>query len=237
MMEIASSEARVAVCRRLLAAVASAHLQPEANALYLWGSVLSTEFDEEQSDIDVLLLSADLNREAVAAMGEAARAVHPLFSRLDVTIAPSSSQVSFRVKPLDRIDPVVVFSQIPNLPHVWGDLTLADVVSCVPSSAEVLCLRLRSLRRRLRLHDRNALDEPLCFIVKEMGFICHLLHEASVGSHSFSYEALRRHASAGTRRAVELLMQCRHRLGPCVDRDAVFSVAMALQRVAEGLQS
>src|SRR5205085_9200967 len=100
MMEIASSEARVAVCRRLLAAVASAHLQPGANALYLWGSVLSTEFDEEQSDIDVLLLSADLNREAVAAMGEAARAVHPLFSRLDVTIAPSSSQVSFRVKPL-----------------------------------------------------------------------------------------------------------------------------------------
>lgn len=233
----ASIEERVSFCRRELSSAASAHLRADANALYLWGSVLSSDFHQERSDVDVLVLSVEEDRAAVAAMIDDARAVHPLFRRLDVTIVPTSPRGRFREKPFDRIDPLVVFSQLSALQLVWGDQQLAGAVAVAPSSAEVLRLRLRSLRQRLRLHDDDAADEPLCFIVKELGFICHLLHEAAIGVHPFSYSALQTHASDDTRAVVDLVLDYHCHVRPSVDRDTVFAAATALRCVARRVRS
>lgn len=223
---------RLSFCHRVLSSVASAHLCVETSALYLWGSVLSPEFDEDRSDVDLLVLATEIDPAAAATMRDSACALHSFFRRLDVTIAPASPQLRLLEKPFDRLDPVIVFSQLPTLQYLWGNQRLADAVAAAPSSAELLSLRLRSLRRRLRLHDHDAVDEPLWFVVKEMGFICHLVHEVIVGAHPFSYSGLLRNVNDDTRAAVELLLRFRCRPESCTDRDTVFATAAALQRAA-----
>jgi predicted nucleotidyltransferase len=191
-------------------AAAAAALDSETAAIYLWGSVVSHDFRDEDSDVDVLVIgTAAPLPGAIEELRRTAANRHRLLERLDITvISLTDAADGRRGSPLDRIAPEVLFLQAAAWQHVWGRTDL--VPRTRPATlARQLQLRARSLEQRLRMHRANAQDEPAKFILKELGFIAHLLHQLEFGAHPFSYDALRSRATAVTRPAVEALLDAR----------------------------
>jgi len=215
--------------RRTIASQATESLDPSANVIYLWGSIITPDFDATVSDIDVLVFTAHEND--ISEVHRFNRALQEASSsRIDLTMV--SLEMLDRgelIAPLDRIHPAILFSQFERWTFVWGDEMLHKPLLRSPLEiAAQLQLRIKALRRRLQLHDHHAVDEPWPYVVKEIGFICHALHQLRIGQHPFSYSALELHANAATRHAVDTVIATRR-------RSWVIDDAAAVRHIAEDL--
>lgn len=201
---------RIQRCRDDLRSAAAAHLDEHSAALYLWGSVLSDDFLANSSDVDAILISeSTAARDAIEGMRQTARARDPLFERLDLSVVSLEEwRCGQRSGPLERIEPDILFSQVRDAVLVWGRTGLLPLLPVIPLARQ-LELRRLSLERRLQLHASDPSQEPLKYVLKELGFICHLHHQLETGVHAFSYAALSLRATAMTRPAVEALLEAR----------------------------
>src|SRR5205823_6246720 len=100
----------------------------------------------------------------------------------------------------------ILLADFDHWQFVLGRRFVRDDFRLTPGSlAEILALRIAALRRRLIAHRALPEQEPARYILKEVLFICHVLHQMRVGSHSFSYRELILHADDQTREIVEVL--------------------------------
>jgi predicted nucleotidyltransferase len=203
----------VLLCTRTLGRLLSGEEGKVVEAGYLWGSIVRPDFVPGRSDIDSVLIGDGPGLE------EACRWV----SRAVVESEPALCL--FKARPLYRDDlngkpprselarlihPKVLLADFENWELVLGRRLAREDFRLAPGSlSEILALRLEALRRRLSIHNVDPEREPARYIFKELGFICHVLHQLRVGPHRFSYPALVIHADERTREAVETISALR----------------------------
>jgi predicted nucleotidyltransferase len=224
---------RASLAASALRDAARRHLDAERTAIYLWGSVLSSDFLAESSDVDALLIG--VSAADVAAAGAVRKDAHraePLLRRLDLTVVPLNAlHHRWRPKPFDRIDPAVVLLEAGRGRLIFGSRNLLSSIAAAPASlVEELRLRAAAVRRRLRKHAADPLDEPPAYILKELGFACHVLHQLDTGPHPFSYAALQRHSTRATSDAVQALLAARKQGWNDLDAKEIRALAARLCR-------
>lgn len=178
-------------------------------AIYLWGSIVRTDFVRGRSDIDSVAIGEEIG------LAELCRRVS-----LGVTEADAGLK-KFKVRPLyledlnsecprselaQIVHPKILLADFSNWHLVYGHrYSLEDFVIAPGSLDEILELRLAALSRRLRTHNLEPTREPARYIIKELAFICHVLHQKRVGVHCFSFSALTRFSDLTTREVVEIV--------------------------------
>jgi predicted nucleotidyltransferase len=182
-------------------------------AVYLWGSIVRPDFVPGRSDIDSVLLGKESRLEEICGW-------------LSAAVAESEPALSnFKARPLyledldggqprselaRLIHPRILLTDFENWQLALGRrFTRADFGLTPGSLNEILALRLAALRRRLDVHRGDPGQEPARYILKEVSFICHVIHQMRVGPHPFSYPALLTHANEETREAVRLIISLR----------------------------
>lgn len=178
-------------------------------AVYFWGSIVRPDFDPERSDIDSVVLGESLDLEETcrwlsSAIPEGEPKLwqfkaRPLYLE-DLNGGRPRSELA------QLIHPKILLADFKNWQLVLGRKFALEDFRLAPAALdEILALRLSALRRRLSVHRDDSEREPAKYVLKEVSFICHTLHQLRVGPHPFSYQALITHADSETREAVEVL--------------------------------
>lgn len=197
------------LCSRILRSLLSGARGKLAKAVYLWGSIVRPDFIPGRSDIDSLLLGEEPGIEEICGW-------------LSVTVAESEPALNgFKARPLyledlnggqprselaQLIHPKILLADFESWQLVLGRRFAREDFRLAPGSLdEVLALRFAALRRRVRVHRDDPEREPAKYILKEISFIYHVLHQLRVGPHVFSYPALITYADDETRAAAQVL--------------------------------
>jgi hypothetical protein len=181
----------VLLCTRTLGSLLSGEVGKVVEAVYLWGSIVRPDFIPGRSDIDSVLIGDGPGLEetcrwvsrAVVESEPALRLfkARPLYLD-DLNGGPSRSELA------QLIHPKILLADFENWELVLGrQFAREDFGLALGSLSEILALRLEALGRRLSIHNDNPEREPARYILKELGFICHILHQLRVGPHLFSY--------------------------------------------------
>lgn len=205
-------EARL-LCRRAFQGLLSDAPGEAVKAIYLWGSIVRPDFDPERSDIDAIVIGEGPPLEETCrwlslAVTESQPALHhfrarPLYLE-DLNGGPPRSELA------RLIHPKILLADFACWWLACGQRLTHEDFGLAPASLdEILALRLEALRRRLRIHRENPDEEPARYILKEVAFICHALHQLRAGPHPFSYPALLTHAEERTREVAEAVVALR----------------------------
>jgi len=199
----------VRLCSEVLRESLAGLKRNSVEAIYLWGSIVRTDFISGQSDIDSIVLGEEPGIDQVSHW-------------LTLAVAGSNLALSrFKARPLyledlnggsprselaQRIHPKILLADFTHWQLILGRRFAPENFRLSPGSLdEILALRLAALRRRLSAYREDPKREPARYILKEISFICHVLHQLRVGPHSFSYRSLLAHADGQTRKTVEVL--------------------------------
>jgi len=178
-------------------------------AVYLWGSIVRPDFVPDRSDIDSIVLGEGPDLEELCRwLSQTAAEREPTLRRFkarplyleDLSGGPIRSELA------RLIHPKILIADFENWRFVVGRQCAREEFGLTPGSLdEIFALRLEALQRRLRIHSSDPGREPAKYILKEVGFICHALHQLRLGPHPFSYSALIENADERTREAVEAI--------------------------------
>ena len=186
-------------------------------SIYLWGSVVSGDYDPEKSDVDALaFVSDDADEGDVSVIRRRMAEYAPEIADFHINFLYLSELKGGPIRSrLCRImPPGYLLTKFPYWLHVVGqkfqraDFSVADFTW--DEAIELNCREIFEEKVPLWKSDHPRGDE-MKYVVKACMMICFCLHQKAHGEHAFSYASLRDEATEETRPIVSILDEARKR--------------------------
>jgi hypothetical protein len=210
----------------------------DIEAIYLWGSILRLDFDPDSSDIDCVAIGEltaqdpdvlNLQDNARAKYKELAQLNIRLLYLCDLNGAGPHSELA------QLIDPRLLLADFSSWTWVWGrHLTLSDFTLRACNLHEAYSVRLGALKGRLQRCLAVPRTESPRYVLKEAGYLIHLIHQLSNDIYPFSYNELVKRSDEMTKKLSRVIVSARSRGWPEMECErAVLLVLDLLDQIAE----
>ena len=185
----------------------------DVQAIFLWGSILRLDFDADSSDIDCVAIGGPNAEDAnLLELRDNARAKHHELAHLnlrrlylcDLNGEEPNSELA------RLIDPRLLLADFPTWLWVWGrHLSLSNFRLRPCTLQEAYSIRLLALRRRLQRCLDVRRTEPPRYVLKEAGYLIHVIHQLSRDIHPFSYTELEKRSDEMTKNLSRAIVSAR----------------------------
>jgi hypothetical protein len=203
----------------------------DVRAVYLWGSVLRSDFHPALSDLDCVAIGGSRIEESeLDKLRDQARTKHKQLEQLSIRCLylcdfndPEPQSELARL-----IDPRLLLADFPSWILVWGRPLSPSSFALRPCSLdEAYSIRLRTLRLRVQRCLAVPQTEAPLYSLKEAAYLIHLIHQLSQGPHLFSYSRLERHSTSVTVRLSRAIPRLRRKGWP--ELDCAQSIPLVLE--------
>jgi len=182
------------------------HENPYLQAVYLWGSVITNDYDPETSDIDsIAIVDEDTDPDLKDKLKMQLEKALP---HLKINFLYPSALNGSEPKTLANfISPEILLYDLPNWQHVAGkefkkedfELGAVDLESVINSTLE-------SIHSLIERKKREGSDD---YPVKGIARLCYLIHQRRMPLKAFSYADLIPDSDEQTREVCEKIMLIR----------------------------
>lgn len=179
-------------------------------AVYLWGSVTTEDFDPETSDVDsIAIVSGDFDVKLESVIRDHLQSLHPDllkfgFRLLYVEELRSGSPIKSQLA--KWISPRLLLLDLPNWHYVAGKkYTQADLTDKPVTYREAMKLRLEQLRERGWEDGANVEPRDESIYLKNVWRMVHLMQLMRGINTAFSYSSVKANTDADEREIVQAL--------------------------------
>jgi hypothetical protein len=186
--------------------------------MYLWGSILRLDFDPDSSDIDCVAIGG-LNAQVsdLLQLRDSAREKHQELAQLNIRLlnACDLDGAGPHSELAQLIDPRLLLADFSSWLWVWGcHSSLSDFTLRPCDLHQAYSIRLRALRGRLQRCLNVHRTEPPRYVLKEAGYLIHLIHQLSRDIHPFSYTELEKRSDEMTKNLSRAIVSARAHCWP-----------------------
>lgn len=210
----------------------------DIRAVYLWGSLVRSEFDLATSDVDCLAICGPSAGEAVVTqLRDGARQKHEELEQLNMRCLYLSDLNGSQPKSelAQVLDPRLLLTDFASWLWISGEKLSISRFALRPCTLEeAYGIRLQALRHRMQKCLSVPRTEAPMYVLKEAAFLSHVIHQISHGEHAFTYTDLERRSNSLTAPLARAISALRSRGWPEIDcEQAMPLVARLLSQTPE----
>ena len=182
-------------------------------AVYLWGSILRSEYAPNTSDIDSLgIVSPDFDLENKAVMNERLSELAPELFDFRINLVPLTDMQGAppRSRLATVIPPETLLMEFDTWRHVAGKrFQLSDFTSQLPTAKRALCKNIAIVKTHYIPQIQSGDYSKYKSFLKQMMHVCHFRNMAEKAYEPFSYDTLVTQSIPETRDIVDMLISSR----------------------------